>query len=183
MKSLYEHVIQLFAHASFGILTDLSSFSLPSTPSIPHILSPTNTTAPSLPPSHSLAYLILKTLHNNISPKTLKDTSAHVVRSLVSVAVCVLAVYPPENTSHINSKTTNNDMGMDNYSNKRDDKENEDKKEESTVVISMAKKYVEGLWMSGWQHEVIMLVKEAVSVKNWEFETLNRMHQDYNILM
>jgi len=76
----------------------------------------------------------------------------------------VLAVYPPENTSHINSKTTNNDMGMDNYSNKRDDKENEDKKEESTVVISMAKKYVEGLWMSGWQHEVIMLVKEAVSV-------------------
>ncbi|CAG8512982.1 2272_t:CDS:10 [Paraglomus brasilianum] len=177
MKSLYEHVIQLFAHASFGILTDLSSFSLPSTPSIPHILSPTNTTAPSLPPSHSLAYLILKTLHNNISPKTLKDTSAHVVRSLVSVAVCVLAVYPPENTSYINSKTTNNDMGMDNYSNKRDDKEKEDKKEESTVVISMAKKYVEGLWMSGWQHEVIMLVKEAI-----EQDTLERIVFMYNHL-
>lgn len=168
MKSLYEHVIQLFAHASFGILTDLSSFSSPPTPSIPHILSPTNTTAPSLPPSHSLAYLILKTLHNNISPETLKDTSAHVVRSLVSVAACVLAVYPPESTSPINSKMTNSEekknMGMDNYSNIRDDKENEYKKEESIAVISMAKKYVEGLWMSGWQHEVIMLVKEAVSV-------------------
>jgi len=90
------------------------------------------------------------------------------VRSLVSVAVCVLAVYPPESTSYVNSKTTNNgeknDMGFDNYSNKRDGKENEDKKEESAVVISMAKKYIEGLWMCGWQHEVIMLVKEAVSV-------------------
>jgi len=77
MKSLLLYVIRLFAHASFGIPTDLSSFSSPPTPSIPHILSPTN-----IPPSHSLAYLILKTLHNNISSETLKDTSAHVVRSL-----------------------------------------------------------------------------------------------------
>ncbi|CAG8491541.1 9632_t:CDS:10 [Paraglomus occultum] len=181
MKSLYEHVIQLFAHASFGILTDLSSFSSPPSPSIPHILSPTNTTAPSVSPSHSLAYLILKTLHNNISPETLKDTSAHVVRSLVSVAVCVLAVYPPESTSYINSKTTNsgekNDAGLDNYSNKRDDKENEGKKEESTVVITMAKKYVEGLWICGWQHEVIMLVKEAI-----EQDTLERIVFMYNHL-
>ena len=94
MQSLYEHIVQIFAQAAFGILADQKlSFIDPSNPYI------------------SLPYLIIQALNQNLQPQKLRSMPPYIVRSLVSVVVSIFALSWPDNSpqgpSLVNTPITN----------------------------------------------------------------------------
>ncbi|CAI2174454.1 19165_t:CDS:10 [Funneliformis geosporum] len=189
MQSLYEHIIQLFAQASFEMLVDpISSF-----------IDPSN-------PYNSLPYLILQILNQYLPAKNLKNISSHVVRSLINVVVSIFALswadISPRSSSlstsnkqnnipvqsyndHSNQKTNGSEPGTENenYINLRPSSKGSagsnlattsdglltpggSKQSSAIDVLKLAKDYVESLWNEGWKNEVIELIKEVFEQDN-----------------